>query len=42
MEGVKIIGRITKPELGLYMETRDGAELQLRAQGWQAFEQEEE
>lgn len=42
MEGVKIIGRITKPELGMYMETRDGAELQLRAQGWQAFEQEEE
>lgn len=42
MEGVKIIGRITKPELGLYMETRDGAELQLRAQGWQAFEQDEE
>ena len=42
MEGVKIIGRITKPELGMYMETRDGAELQLRAQGWQAFEQEED
>ena len=42
MEGVKIIGRITKPELDMYMETRDGAELQLRAQGWQAFEQEEE
>lgn len=36
LEGVKIIGRITKPELGYYMETRDGAELELLAQGWQA------
>lgn len=42
MKGVKIIGRITKPELGLYMETRDGAEIALRAQGWQAFETEDE
>lgn len=41
MQGIKIIGRITKPELGLFMETRDGAELQLKAQGWQAFETEE-
>ena len=37
MKGIKIIGRITKPELGLCMETRDGAELELKAQGWQAF-----
>ena len=36
MKGVKVIGHITKPELGYYMETRDGAELELRAQGWQA------
>ncbi len=34
---VKIIGRITKPELGYCLETRDGAEMELRAQGWQAF-----
>ena len=36
MKDVKIIGRITKPELGYYMETRDGAEMELKAQGWQA------
>lgn len=41
MEGVKIIGRITKPELGYCLETRDGAEMALRAQGWQAYEMEE-
>ena len=41
MEGVKIIGRITKPELGYCIETRDGAEMALRAQGWQAYEMEE-
>ena len=32
--GVKVIGHCTKPELGTYLVTRDGAELQLRAQGW--------
>lgn len=37
MKGVKIIGRITKPELGYCLETRDGAEMELRAQGWQPF-----
>ena len=36
MKDAKIIGRITKPELGYYMETRDGAEMELKAQGWQA------
>lgn len=39
--GVRIIGRITKPELGYCMETRDGAELELRAQGWQSYISEE-
>lgn len=39
--GVRIIGRITKPELGCCMETRDGAELELRAQGWQSYISEE-
>ena len=38
MKTAKIIGRITKPELGCSMETRDGNELQLKAQGWNAFE----
>ena len=37
IKGVKLIGRITKPELGAYMVTRDDAELQIRAQGWNAF-----
>ena len=32
--GVKVIGHITKPDLGCYMVTRDGNEIQLRAQGW--------
>ena len=32
--GVKVIGHITKPELGCAMITRDGSELALRAQGW--------
>lgn len=37
MKGVKIIGRITKPELGAYMVSRDGQELEIKAQGWNAF-----
>lgn len=32
--GVKVIGHITKPELGCAMVTRDGAEIPLQAQGW--------
>ena len=34
MKGVKIIGHITKPELGNYLEGRDGGEVELQAQGW--------
>lgn len=34
LPGVKIIGHITKPSLGCAMITRDGAEIPLRAQGW--------
>ncbi len=34
IEGVHLIGHITKPELGCAMITRDGAEIPLRAQGW--------
>lgn len=37
MKSAKIIGRITKPELGSYLESRDGNELPIRAQGWTAF-----
>ncbi len=34
LPGVKVIGHITKPELGCAMVTRDGAEIPLQAQGW--------
>ena len=34
IEGVKIIGYITKPELGCALVTRDGGEIPLKAQGW--------
>lgn len=37
MTTARLIGRITKPELGAYMVTRDDAELEIRAQGWNAF-----
>jgi len=32
--GVKVIGHITKPELGLQLVCRDGVEMELKAQGW--------
>lgn len=34
MKGVKMIGYICKEDLGMAMITRDGAEIPLRAQGW--------
>lgn len=34
MEEVKLIGHITKPELGCALITRDGQEFELKAQGW--------
>ena len=34
MEGVKLIGHITGPELGCALITRDGQEFELKAQGW--------
>lgn len=40
--GVKVIGHITKPELGCAMITRDGTEIPLRAQGWNALAAQEE
>ena len=38
MKGVTIIGHITKPEFGNILVGRDGGEIELKAQGWQAFE----
>lgn len=34
MEGVKVIGHITRPELGCALVTRDGVEMRLLAQGF--------
>ncbi len=34
IEGIRIIGHITKPELGTALITRDGQEFELKAQGW--------
>lgn len=34
MEGVKLIGHITKAELGCALIARDGQEFELKAQGW--------
>ncbi len=34
MEGVKMIGHITKQDLGCALITRDGQEFELKAQGW--------
>ena len=34
MEGIRIIGHITKPELGSALIARDGQEFELKAQGW--------
>lgn len=37
IKGITKIGYVTKPELGAAMVTRDGGEIELRAQGWNAF-----
>lgn len=34
MEGIKVIGHITRAELGYGLITRDGQEFELKAQGW--------
>jgi len=34
LKGIKIIGHITKKELGNYLIDRDGNEVELKAQGW--------
>ena len=39
MEGVKLIGHITKPELGCLLVTRDGQEFELKAQGWNPLQE---
>ena len=38
--GIHVIGHITAPSLGLCMITRDGNEIELRAQGWNSLAEE--
>lgn len=40
MEGIRLIGHITKPELGCALITRDGQEFELKAQGWNPLKEE--
>lgn len=37
MKGVTMIGYVTKPELGAALVARDGGEIPIKAQGWNAF-----
>ncbi len=37
LDDVRIIGHITRPDLGCALITRDGQEFSLKAQGWNAF-----
>lgn len=39
MEGIRLIGHITKPELGCALITRDGQEFELKAQGWNPLQE---
>jgi len=39
MEGISIIGHITKPELGLHLVGREGEEIELKAQGWNSLQE---
>lgn len=41
LKGVTMIGYVTKPELGAALVTRDGSEILLKAQGWNAFKEPE-
>ena len=34
LEGIRVIGHITKPELGCYLITRGDSEMEIKAQGW--------
>ncbi len=34
IEGIHVIGHITKEDYGLFLETRDRSEIELQAQGW--------
>ena len=38
LEDIYLIGHITKPELGIHLVGRNGEEISLQAQGWNAFQ----
>ena len=42
LEGVHVIGHITEANAGAALVTRDGQEMQITAQGWNAFKKDEE
>lgn len=42
IKGVRMIGYMTKPELGCAMVSRDDQEFPLKAQGWNAFDHKEQ
>lgn len=37
IQGIRLIGHITKKDYGMLLETRDGAELEIKAQGWNSL-----
>ncbi len=37
LPGIRMIGYVTEPQLGAALVTRDGGEIPIRAQGWNAF-----
>ena len=39
IKGIKIIGHITKSDLGNYLVGRDGGEVELKAQGWNSLDE---
>jgi thiamine-monophosphate kinase len=39
IKGIRVVGHITKEEYGQLLETRDGGELELKAQGWNSLEE---
>ena len=41
LEDIYIVGHITKPEFGMILVGRNGEEMALQAQGWQAFRESE-
>ena len=39
IEGIKLIGHITKPDMGCFLISRDGTEFELKAQGWNSLKE---